>query len=324
MKHPINRASETIGIERRELLKLLAVGGVVSVAGLSACAASPPAPAASAPAGPATLAPPAVREDFVFLQLSDVHWGYSGPNNPEASHTLPDAIAAINASPIEPDFVVFTGDLTQTTDDGAERRRRMKEFESRVAELKVKTRYYLPGEHDAGPDAGEAYREIFGETHGAFDHKGIHFVRLDNVSAPGSVVGDAQVAWLEQDLAAVPRETPLVVLAHRPLFELFPSWDWTTADGSRVLDLLAKHAQVSVFYGHIHQEHHHMTGHIAHHAARSLVFPLPAPGSLPKKAPLGWNPQAADHGLGYRDVQATREAVEFTEIPFAPRESTPA
>lgn len=28
---------------------------------------------------------------------------------------------------------------------------------------------------------------------------------------------------------------------------------------------------VVVFYGHIHQEHHHMTGHIAHHAANSLM-----------------------------------------------------
>jgi len=313
-----------MGIERRELLKLLAVGGVISASGLAACSASPSPPAASAPVGGGPLMPPLVREDFVFLQLSDIHWGYSGPNNPEASLTLPDAIAAINASPLDPDFVVFTGDLTQTTDDGAERRRRMKEFQSRVAELKVKTRYYLPGEHDAAPDGGEAYREIFGETHGSFDHKGIHFVRLDNVSQSGSVVGDAQLAWLEQDLAAVPPEKPLVVLAHRPLFELFPSWDWTTADSSRVLELLAKHAQVTVFYGHIHQEHHHLTGHIAHHAARSLVFPLPAPGSVPKKAPLAWDPRASDHGLGYREVQATGREVSLAEIPVAHREPTPA
>ena len=123
MQHRVNRESETIGIERRELLKLLAVGGVISASGLAACAASRPEPAASAPGDVAPLTPPAVREDFVFLQLSDIHWGYSGPNNPEASHTLPDAIAAINASALEPDFVVFTGDLTQTTEDGAVRRR---------------------------------------------------------------------------------------------------------------------------------------------------------------------------------------------------------
>ena len=57
-----------------------------------------------------------------------------------------------------------------------------------------------------------------------------------------------------------------------------------------------------MFYGHIHQEHHHTTGRIAHHASRSLVFPLPAPGSVPKKAPLPWDEAGADHGLGFREV----------------------
>jgi hypothetical protein len=319
MKYQAVRDFEPLSIERRELLKLLAIGGVVSASGLAGCAAGPSAPAVRAPAGAARPSAPGVREDFVFLQLSDIHWGYSGPNNPEASHTFRDVIAAINASPVELDFVVFTGDLTQTTDDGAVRRRRMKEFQGIVADLRVKTRYYLPGEHDAGPDGGEAYRELFGETHGSFDHKGIHFVRLDNVSAPGSVVGDAQLGWLAQDLASVSVDTPVVVLAHRPLFELFPAWDWTTADGARVLELLAKHAQVSVFYGHIHQEHHHTTGHIVHHAARSLVFPLPAPGSLPKKAPLPWDPQSSDHGLGYRRVAEVGGEPSLAEIPFDPR-----
>ena len=43
--------------------------------------------------------------------------------------------------------------------------------------------------------------------------------------------------------------------------------------------------------------------HRMHHASRSLVFPLPAPLSVPKKAPLPWDERAADHGLGYREVR---------------------
>ena len=39
----------------------------------------------------------------------------------------------------------------------------MKEFDRIVGDLKVKNSFYLPGEHDAGPDAGEAFREVFGE-----------------------------------------------------------------------------------------------------------------------------------------------------------------
>ena len=62
---------------------------------------------------------------------------------------------------------------------------------------------------------------------------------------------------------------------------------------------------VTVFYGHIHQEHHHMTGHIAHHAARSLMFPLPVAGSQPKRLPIPWDAAHPYQGLGWRQVTAT-------------------
>jgi hypothetical protein len=47
-----------------------------------------------------------------------------------------------------------------------------------------------------------------------------------------------------------------------------------------------------------------MTGHIAHHAAKSLMFPLPAPGSAPKRVPIPWNAAAPYKGLGYREIEA--------------------
>jgi hypothetical protein len=322
MKNPTLSRSGALRIERRELLQLLALGSVVSASGLLGCASG--AQPANAPAGAGSAGLPG--EDFLFLQLSDTHWGYSGANNPEADVTLPQAVKAINASASAPDFIVFTGDLTHTTDDPGERRRRMREFRSIVADLKVKTLYFLPGEHDAGSDGGEAYREAFGETHAAFDHKGVHFVLLDNVSAPGSVLGAAQLEWLERDVQSLHPATPLVVFSHRPLFDLYPSWDWSTQDGAKALAILAKHPSATVFYGHIHQAHHVQTGNIAHHAARSLVFPLPAPGSVPKKAPLPWDPGAADHGLGYRNVREHAGAPELQDVALqlAPRRGAPA
>jgi hypothetical protein len=73
---------------------------------------------------------------------------------------------------------------------------------------------------------------------------------------------------------------------------------------------------VTVFYGHIHQEHHQVTGNVSHHAARSLVFPLPAPGSVPKKAPLPWDPSSTDHGLGWRSIAMAGPAPRITEVPY--------
>lgn len=295
--------------DRRELLKLLGVGGLVHSAALAGCApqagvlptspVSPGAPHSSTPGGSPLVTP----EAFAFLQLSDTHWGYSGAANPEAASTLRQAVATINASAVPLDFVVFTGDLTHRAPDDAERRRRLKEFQSIVSELKVPVRHFLPGEHDADLDEGAAFRDLFGPTHYAFDHKGVHFVALDNVSDPKSTIGQPQLEWLANDLKKVRPESPVVVFAHRPLFELQPDWDWTTADGSDAIRTLATHQNVTVFYGHIHQEHHFKTGAIAHHAARSLIFPLPAPGSAPKRVPLSWESAATDHGIGYRTIQ---------------------
>ena len=50
--------------------------------------------------------------------------------------------------------------------------------------LKVKNVRFMPGEHDASLDHGAACKEFFGETHYTFDHKGVHFIALDNVSDP--------------------------------------------------------------------------------------------------------------------------------------------
>jgi 3',5'-cyclic AMP phosphodiesterase CpdA len=244
-------------------------------------------------------------EEFVFLQLSDTHWGFTGPAiNPDAAGTLPKTIATINALEHQPDFLLFTGDLTHTTDDATERRTRMAQFRDLVHTLHAPRLYFLPGEHDASLDHGEAYREFFGESHYTFDHNGVHFIVLDNVSDPSGSLGDAQLQWLRADLARLAADQPIVVLTHRPLFDLAPDWDWATRDGAQALQALMPFQYVTVFYGHIHQEHHFTTGHIFHHAAKSLIFPLPAPGSVPKKAPIPWDSTNPYRGLGFRTVSS--------------------
>lgn len=57
-----------------------------------------------------------------------------------------------------------------------------------------------------------------------------------------------------------------------------------------------------------------MTGHIAHHAAKSLIFALPEPGSQPKRAPLAYDAAMPGKGLGTRDV-AVGEKVTLVELP---------
>jgi 3',5'-cyclic AMP phosphodiesterase CpdA len=282
--------------DRRDFLKLAGVAGVTFTAGLF-----PGKPASAQAAG-----------DFHFIQFSDTHWGYKGAANPDAENTLIKAVATVNGLAQQPDFIVFTGDLTHTTDDPKERRARMQRFKEIVSALRVKDVRFMPGEHDASLDKGEAYKEFFGAVNYTFDHKGVHFIALDNVTDPAAKLGDEQLAWLAADLKQRKTDDRIVVLTHRPLFDLKPDWDWTTADGAKAIDLLMPCKNVVVFYGHIHQENHHMTGHIAHHAAKSLIFPLVAPGSQPKRAPVPYD--AAMPGLGTRDVTVGAK-VSFIELP---------
>ena len=112
---------------RRELLKLAALGGgAVYASGLAGHAFAAGGKAAAVP-----------YEDFYFVQLSDTHWGFSGPPNPDAANTLRKAVATVNALPDPPEFIVFTGDLTHTTDDVGVRKQRMNEFKQIVSSLTV-------------------------------------------------------------------------------------------------------------------------------------------------------------------------------------------
>jgi predicted phosphodiesterase len=287
-------------LDRRQFVQLAGLGGAVYASGLS---------------GPAQAA--ASYDDFYFVQLTDTHWGFEGAPNPDAKGTLPKAIAAVNALPNAPDFVIFTGDLTHTTDDPRERRKRMTEFRDIAAQLRAKTVRFIPGEHDASLDNGKAYKELFGAPNYTFEHKGVHFIVLDNVSDPAAQLGDAQLAWLADDLKKQPKDARIVIFAHRPLFDLYPQWDWATRDGAKAIELLMPYANVTVFYGHIHQEHHQMTGHIAHHSAMSLIFPLPVAGSQPKRSPLPWDPAQPYRGLGFREVEAEKAGLVITELPVS-------
>ena len=292
-------------IDRRDFLKLFGVGSAVVVLGSTRFSY-----AANMIAG---------QDDFLFIQVSDTHWGFNGPLiNPDATGTLKKAIAAINGMNTQPDFVIFTGDLTHTTDDPKERRKRLGEVRDIIGGLKVKNIKLMPGEHDAGLDKGEAYREYFGKTRYTFDHKGVHFIVVDNVSDPTSSIGDEQLQWLNEDLKKLDKDSPIVVFTHRPLFDLYPNWDWWTRDGARAIELLMPYKNLIAFYGHIHQEHHHMTGHIAHHAAKGMMYPLPAPGSVPKRVQIPWDPAQPYKGLGYRSVKGNAKKAEYnlTEYPI--------
>ncbi len=241
---------------------------------------------------------------FSFVQLSDTHVGFSGPPNPNGTAAFERAVEVVNRLPEPPDLVFFTGDLTHDADDDAERARRMRRFQEIASRLRVKERRSVPGEHDAAIDGGKLYREIFGETCYSFDHRGVHFVALDNVSRPKPEVGPDRIEWLRRDLARFSATAPIVVFTHRPLFDLRPDWEWFTRDGDEVMKLLAPYENVTVLYGHIHREDVHVEAHSRHYAARSLVFAFPDPQKTADKKPVAFDRDHPFKNLGLRVVRA--------------------
>jgi hypothetical protein len=238
---------------------------------------------------------------FTFVQLSDPHVGVGAPLNPGGTAAFERAVEVVNRLPEPPDLILFTGDLTHDSEEPGERARRMKRFREIAGNLKVKVQKAVPGEHDAGLDGGALFRENFGESHYAFDHRGVHFIALDNVSRALPEVGPDQLAWLRKDLARLPHTAPIVVFTHRPLFDLRPDWEWFTTDGEKAMDLLAPFENVTVLYGHIHREDVHETGRIRHFAARGLAWAFPDPSAAEKK-PVPYDPAHPYRNLGLRKL----------------------
>jgi hypothetical protein len=261
---------------------------------------------------------------FSIVQLSDTHVGFQGPPDPLGTKAFERAVDAVNALDPQPELILFTGDLTHESETPGEHSKRFTSFKSIADRLRVKKRMHVPGEHDAALDGGMLFREHFGETHYSFDHRGVHFIALDNVSAGKPMVGADQITWLKKDLARYPKTAPIVVFTHRPLFDLKPEWEWFTTDGDEVMNVLAPYDAVTVLYGHIHRLNHTTLGNSQHYAARSLIFAFPEPpaASAAEKKPIPFDKTQPFRNLGIREVQGNgaRHTLSVNDVELTSRE----
>jgi len=230
------------------------------------------------------------QASFNFVQISDSHIGFNKEANKDVLGTLKEAVIKINGLSTPPDFVIHTGDLTHLSE--------AEEFDTLEQILKgckTKQVFYVPGEHDVLNDNGKQYLQRIGKgTKGSgwfsFDHKGTHFIALNNVMniREGGLgqLGDEQLEWMEEDLKAVSDSTPVVLFAHVPLWMAYPQWGWGTEDGARALGYLKRFGSLTVLNGHIHQVLKKTEGNATFHTAMSTAFPQPAPGSAPKAGPM--------------------------------------
>ena len=234
------------------------------------------------------------KGDLFFVQISDSHIGFNKAANADVTETMRTAIAKINALPVQPSFLLHTGDITQLN--------KPSEFDTAdqvLREARAKDVFFVPGEHDVATDNGASYLERYGKRaqRGAngggwysFDHSGVRFIGLVNVlnlQAGGlGSLGAEQLEWLEKDVKHLSSSTPIVVFAHVPLWTVYPKWGWGTDDSARALGYLKRFGSVTVLNGHIHQTMQKVEGNVAFHTAMSTAFPQPRPGTAPAPGPL--------------------------------------
>jgi 3',5'-cyclic AMP phosphodiesterase CpdA len=265
--------------------------------------------------------PPGTSHDaLTFVQISDTHIGFHREANPDVVGSLRHAIADINALPRAPAFVVHTGDVSHLS--------KPEEFGSAkdiLKEIHVDRVHTVPGEHDTIDDGVTGYLKFFdhdgkGRAWYSFDQGGVHFVGLNNVlnfkAGTLAALGDEQLAWLKSDLAGVSRSTPLVVMAHIPLWTIWEPWGWGTADSSQALAMLRPYGSVTVLNGHIHQVLQKVEGSVAMHTAMSLAYPLPTPGQAGIGEPGPVKVPAGELGklLGTRQISLVRGKSELAMV----------
>ena len=240
--------------------------------------------------------------DFTFAYISDSHIqqirGKQFVRNWDRG--LIRAVAETNLLEPKPDFVVFGGDLAQLgnkpeLDHGAEI----------LAGLNYET-HVVMGEHDYYLDLGEYWSELFGEHYQSWNHKGVHFIKLnsiltydewtyerwesperrmnemaglDNPNGSPFMVGEKQMKWLGDDLKNVKKDTPIVIFSHSPLQKIYKGWNFWTEEADEIQKMLRPYDKVNVIYGHVHQIQYNQIDNIAFTSVMATAWPWPYPES---------------------------------------------
>jgi len=242
---------------RREFLTLLGAAGAAAAAPSSVFAA------------PAT-------ESFTFLFLTDTHL------QPELDAAKGTDMAFKKARGLKADFAIQGGDHVFDS-LAVPKDRAISLFElygKTEQDLGMKVHHTI-GNHDVVgiyPKSGvsptdplygkKLFGDHFGKLYYSFDHKGHHFLVLDSIGVTSDRayegrIDAAQMEWIKQDLAALPKGTPVIVSVHIPLVTAFYSYvpvpaqpeahhGLSVANADEVIKLFEGHNVLGVLQGHTH------------------------------------------------------------------------
>jgi 3',5'-cyclic AMP phosphodiesterase CpdA len=269
------------------------------------------------------------QSGFKFAWVSDTHL-YPKTVNTRFVDKATRAFKEVQAMSPPADFLIFGGDLAQLGDPveldlGAEI----------LKEVKIR-KVFIPGEHDWYLDMGKKWEALFGKSPWAFDHKGVRVIGLDTVSRAadywtakkmtpkermghmsgldGTVagawagVGRDQLQWLQQNLSSWPKDRPVLIFTHNPLYEYYPPWNFWVRDWREVQEVLKAYTNVTNVHGHTHQVLYNEIGKMRSIGmlATSWTWPY-APEGVPALTKCKVRVDPGDHfdGVGWSQLTVT-------------------
>ncbi|THF56248.1 metallophosphoesterase family protein [Pseudothauera rhizosphaerae] len=269
---------------------------------------------------------------FRFAWVSDTHL-YPRDVNTRFVEKAVRAFQEVQAMDPPADFLIFGGDLAQLGDPvelqlGAEL----------LKEVKIR-KVFIPGEHDWYLDMGATWNKMFGASPWTFDHKGVRFIGLDTISrAPDfwtprkmsakermghmatldgtlggawAAVGEEQLRWLDGTLARWPKDRPVVVFTHNPLYEYYPPWNFWVRDWLPVQEILKPFANVTNIHGHTHQVLYNEIGSMRSIGMLATSWPWPyGPEGVPALTRPMVRADPGDHfdGVGWGELSVSAAA----------------
>src|SRR6267143_6475911 len=277
-------------------------------------------------------------ETFKFAWISDNHL-YPKDVNTRFVDKATRAVKDVQAMSPPADFLIHGGDLAQLGDPVE-----LDLGNDILKELKIR-KVYIPGEHDWYLDMGTKWRQLFGQPNWTFDHKGVRFVGLDTVSRgpdywtvkkmtakermghmatlDGSVagawarVGRGQPERLGRSPGSWPKDKPVVIFSHNPLYEYYPPWNFWVRDWREVHEVLKPYTNVTNVHGHTHQVLYNEVGRMRSIGmlATSWTWPYP-PEGVPVLTKCAVRVDPGDHFDGAGWSRLTMTASEKIENEY--------
>lgn len=216
---------------------------------------------------------------FRFVFMTDVHI-QPERNGVEGFET---AVRHVNQLTPRPDFVIMGGDhVMDAMNVSFGRADSLYHYFIQTCEKLDMPVYYCIGNHESfgidkrsgiSSEHSEFAKEMFkkrigdGKTYQSFDHKGWHFVLLDDIAIKEDghycgYIDSVQIEWLKNDLAEINPDTPVAFALHIPLLSAAlqlsnginkPLPSYLIVDNAKeVLYACGSHLPRLVLQGHLH------------------------------------------------------------------------